>query len=48
VWLPWTIYKMAWTIRPTLLLGSAFGIANIDNTKENRAKEEREGVGNGD
>ena len=29
-------------------LGSTFGIANNDNTKVDRGKEEREGVGNGD
>jgi hypothetical protein len=33
---------------PTLFLGLTFGIANNDNTKDNRAKEEREGVGDGD
>ncbi len=33
---------------PTLFLGLTFGIANNDSTKGNRAKEEREGVGNGD
>jgi hypothetical protein len=27
-----------------LFLGSTFGIANNDNTKDKRAKEEREGV----
>jgi hypothetical protein len=30
---------------PTSFLGTTFGIANNDNTKEERAKEEREGVG---
>jgi hypothetical protein len=35
-------------IRPTLFLGSTFGIANNDNTKDEREKEKREeGVGNG-
>jgi hypothetical protein len=32
-----------------LFLGSTFGIANNDNTKDNREKEERErGLSNGD
>jgi hypothetical protein len=39
---------MAWTITPTLFLESTFGIANNDNAMDNRAKEEREEVGNGD
>jgi hypothetical protein len=39
---------MAWTIMPTLFFGLTFGIANNDNTKDDRAKEEREGLGNGD
>jgi hypothetical protein len=34
---------MAWIIMPTLFLGLNFGIANNDNTKDSRAKEEREG-----
>jgi hypothetical protein len=33
---------MAWTIMPTSFLGFIFGIANDDNTKDKRAKEERE------
>jgi hypothetical protein len=33
---------------PTLFLRSTFGIANNDNTKDNRAKEEGEGVPVGD
>jgi hypothetical protein len=37
---------MAWTITPTSFLGSTFGIANNDNTKDDRAKEERERMGN--
>jgi hypothetical protein len=38
---------MAWTITPTLFLRLTFDIANNDNTKVDRAKEEREGVGDG-
>jgi hypothetical protein len=45
VWLPRTIFEMAWTITPTSLLGLTFVIANKDNTKDNRAKQEREQVG---
>ncbi len=31
---------------PTLFLRSTFGIVNSDNNKDNRAKEEIEGMGN--
>ncbi len=33
---------------PTLFLRSTFGIVYNDNTKADGAKEEKEGVGNGD
>ncbi len=45
VWLPRTIFKIVWTITPTSFPELTFGIANNDYTKDNRAKEEREGVG---
>jgi hypothetical protein len=37
------LFQTAWTIPPTLFLGSTFGfgIAKNDNTKDNREKEER-------
>ncbi len=39
----------AWQRSPTTsFLGSTFGIANNDNTKDVRAKNEREGMGDGD
>ncbi len=47
VWLPGNIFEAACTITPTLILGLTFGIADNNNTKDERAKEEREGVGNG-
>jgi hypothetical protein len=43
-----TIFETMCTIRPTLFPGSTFDIAYNDNTKGNSAKEEKEGVGNGD
>jgi hypothetical protein len=48
VWFPRTIQERVWTITPTLFLGSTFGIAKNDNTKDNKVKEEREGMSNGD
>ncbi len=33
---------------PTSFLGLIFGIAHNDNTKDNREKEEKEGMGDGD
>jgi hypothetical protein len=35
------LFEMVWTIMPSLFLGSTFGIANNDNTKDYRAEEER-------
>jgi hypothetical protein len=39
VWSLRTPFEMAWTIAPTSLLGSTFGITK--NDKDNQAKEER-------
>jgi len=39
----WTLFERAWTITPTSFLGSTFSIAN--NDKDDRAKEERRGLG---
>jgi hypothetical protein len=47
MWLPRTIFEMAWTITPTLFLGLTFGFANNVNTKAERANEEWERVGDG-
>jgi hypothetical protein len=48
MWSPRTIFETGWTITPTLFLRLTFGIANKDNTKDNKAKEERKGMGYGD
>jgi hypothetical protein len=36
------LFETAWTITPTLFLKSTFGIADKNNAKDNREKEERE------
>ncbi len=42
------VVETVWTITPTSIVGSTFGIAYNDNTKNNRGKEEKDGVGDGD
>ncbi len=34
-----TLFETAWTIAPTSFLGSTFGIANNDNTENDRKEE---------
>ncbi len=47
MWLSRTIFEMVWTITPISFLGLTFHIAYNDNTKKDRAKKRRRGVGDG-